>query len=81
MRYLRGTLMLSDGRFCGRRNSRSTQPRCTIDPAFDGRVRELVRDWGVEKSAELTQEIIVNLRPGTGSYSLSTRLWTFSPGD
>lgn len=65
MRYLRGTLMLSDGRFCGRRNSRSTQPRCTIDPPFDARLRELVRNWGVEKSAELIQEIIENLRSGT----------------
>lgn len=44
---------------------RPAQSRCTIDPPFDGRVRELVRDCGVEKSAELIQEMIVNLRSGT----------------
>ena len=31
----------------------------TIDPPFDQRVRELVRDWGAEKSPELIEEMIV----------------------
>lgn len=31
----------------------------TIDPPFDGRVRELVRDWGTEKTPELIEEMIV----------------------
>ena len=31
----------------------------TIDPPFDERVRELVRDWGAEKSPELIEELIV----------------------
>ena len=31
----------------------------TVDPPFDARVRELVRDWGAEKSSELIEEMIV----------------------
>ncbi len=31
----------------------------TINPPFDARVRELVRDWGTEKSSELIEEMIV----------------------
>jgi uncharacterized protein (TIGR00730 family) len=31
----------------------------TVDPPFDARVRELVRDWGAEKSPELIEEMIV----------------------
>lgn len=31
----------------------------SIDPPFDARVRELVRDWGAEKSPELIEEMIV----------------------
>jgi len=30
-----------------------------VDPPFDARVRELVRDWGAEKSPELIEEMIV----------------------
>ena len=30
----------------------------TIEPPFDARVRELVRDWGAEKSPELIEEMI-----------------------
>src|SRR5947199_1047635 len=31
----------------------------TVDPPFYARVRELVRDWGAEKSPELIEEMIV----------------------
>ena len=31
----------------------------TVNPPFDARVRELVRDWGTEKSSELIEEMIV----------------------
>jgi len=31
----------------------------TVDPPFDERVRQLVRDWGAEKSPELIEEMIV----------------------
>ncbi len=33
--------------------------RWTIAPPFDERVRELVRDWGADKSPELIEEMIV----------------------
>src|SRR6266705_5920665 len=38
---------------------RPTRRQWTVDPPFDMRVRELVRDWGAEKSAELIEEMIV----------------------
>ena len=31
----------------------------SVDPPFDARVRELVREWGAEKSPELIEEMIV----------------------
>ncbi len=31
----------------------------TVDPPFDARVRELVRDWAADKSSELIEEMIV----------------------
>ncbi len=31
----------------------------SVDPPFDQRVRDLVRDWGAEKSPELIEELIV----------------------
>src|SRR5438132_3065714 len=31
----------------------------TVDPPFDARVKDLVRDWGAEKNPELIEEIIV----------------------
>ena len=31
----------------------------TIEPPFDERVRELVEDWGTEKTPELIEEMIV----------------------
>ncbi len=40
-------------------HDRPTRRQWTVDPPFDVRVRELVRDWGAEKSAELIEEMIV----------------------
>ena len=40
-------------------HDRPTRRHWTVDPPFDKRVRELVRDWGAEKSAELIEEMIV----------------------
>ena len=36
-----------------------TRRQWTVDPPFDARVRELVREWGAEKSPELVEEMIV----------------------
>src|SRR6266571_5074700 len=40
-------------------HDRPTRRQWTVDPPFDVRVRELIRDWGAEKSAELIEEMIV----------------------
>src|SRR6266446_8815305 len=31
----------------------------TVDPPFDARVKDLVRDWGADKNPELIEEMIV----------------------
>ena len=36
-----------------------TRRQWTVDPPFDARVRELVREWGAERSPELIEEMIV----------------------
>jgi uncharacterized protein (TIGR00730 family) len=36
-----------------------TRRQWSVDPPFDQRVRDLVRDWGAEKSPELIEELIV----------------------
>jgi hypothetical protein len=36
-----------------------TRRQWTVDPPFDARVCELVREWGAEKSPELIEEMIV----------------------
>lgn len=51
----------------------------SIDPPFDARVRELVADWGAEKSPELIEEMIVTVlkmardEMGTGDLKLINR--------
>src|SRR6266550_5144953 len=40
-------------------HDRPTRRQWTVDPPFDVRDRELIRDWGAEKSAELIEEMIV----------------------
>ena len=42
----------------GTHGQRSRQ-QWTVGPPFNKRVRELVRDWGTEKSPELIEEMIV----------------------
>jgi hypothetical protein len=50
-----------------------------IDPAFVARVRGLVADWGVEKSPELIEELIITAlkmgrdKMGTGDLKLMNR--------
>jgi uncharacterized protein (TIGR00730 family) len=39
--------------------SQPTRRQWTVDPPFDARVRQLVREWGAEKSPELIEEMIV----------------------
>jgi uncharacterized protein (TIGR00730 family) len=36
-----------------------TRRQWAVDPPFDARVRDMVRDWGAEKSPELIEEMIV----------------------
>lgn len=51
----------------------------TIDPPFDVRVRQLVADWGAEKSPELIEELIITAlkmardKMGTGDLKLMNR--------
>ncbi len=40
-------------------HDQSARRQWTVDPPFDERVRQLVRDWGAEKSPELIEEMIV----------------------
>jgi hypothetical protein len=67
VRYLRGHIdallwkILGEAQFPIGRRSRDAQSIRRLTHAL----RELVRDWGVEASAELIQEMIVNLRSGT----------------
>src|SRR3954464_8838147 len=50
-----------------------------IEPPFDARVRELVADWGAEKSPELIEELIITAlqmardKMGTGDLKLMNR--------
>lgn len=37
----------------------STRRQWSVDPPFDARVRDLVRDWGAKKTPELIEEMIV----------------------
>ena len=51
----------------------------SIGPEFDARIRQLVADWGAEKSPELIEELIVTAlkmardRMGTGDLKLMNR--------
>ncbi len=63
----------------GATHNQPSQRQSTIDPAFDERVRELVSDWGAEKSPELIEEMIVTVlkmardKMGTADLKLMTR--------
>src|SRR5207248_7456401 len=41
------------------KEARKHSGQWTIEPPFDERVRELVEDWGTEKTPELIEEMIV----------------------
>jgi uncharacterized protein (TIGR00730 family) len=43
----------------GTTHDQPTRRQWSVDPPFDARVQELVRDWGAEKSPELIEEMIV----------------------
>jgi len=43
----------------GTTHGQGARQQWTVDPPFNTRVRELVRDWGTEKSPELIEEMIV----------------------
>ncbi|HEV2842644.1 MAG TPA: TIGR00730 family Rossman fold protein [Chthoniobacterales bacterium] len=63
----------------GATHDQPTRRQSTIDPPFDARVRELVADWGAEKSPELIEEMIVTAlkmardRMGTADLKLINR--------
>ncbi len=56
-----------------------TRRTTNISPQFEARIRQLVADWGVEKSPELVEELIVTAlkmgsdRMGTGDLKLLNR--------
>jgi uncharacterized protein (TIGR00730 family) len=59
--------------------SQPTRRQSSIDPPFDARVRQLVADWGAEKSPELIEEMIITAlqmardKMGTGDLKLMNR--------
>jgi uncharacterized protein (TIGR00730 family) len=63
----------------GATHNQSTRRQSAIDPPFDKRVRELVADWGAEKSPELIEEMIITVlqmardKMGTGDLKLMNR--------
>ena len=63
----------------GATHDQPTRRQSTIDPPFDARVRQLVADWGAEKSPELIEEMIVTAlkmardRMSTGDLKLMNR--------
>jgi uncharacterized protein (TIGR00730 family) len=63
----------------GATHDQPTRRQSSIDPPFDARVRQLVADWGAEKSPELIEEMIVTAlkmardKMGTGDLKLMNR--------
>jgi len=63
----------------GTTSNQPTRRQATIDPPFDARVRQLVADWGAEKSPELIEEMIITAlkmardKMGTGDLKLMNR--------
>lgn len=63
----------------GTTHDQPTQRQSSIEPPFDERVRQLVADWGAEKSPELIEEMIVTAllmardKMGTGDLKLMNR--------
>ena len=63
----------------GATHDQPSRRQSSIDPPFDERVRQLVADWGAEKSPELIEELIVTAlkmardKMGTGDLKLMNR--------
>jgi uncharacterized protein (TIGR00730 family) len=63
----------------GTTHDQPTRRQSSIEPPFDERVRQLVADWGAEKSPELIEEIIITAlkmardKMGTGDLKLMNR--------
>ena len=63
----------------GATHNQPTRRQSAIDPPFDQRVRQLVADWGAEKSPELIEEMIITAlqmardKMGTGDLKLMNR--------
>lgn len=63
----------------GATHNQPSSRQSSIDPPFDERVRQLVADWGAEKSPELIEEMIVTAlkmardQMGTGDLKLMNR--------
>jgi uncharacterized protein (TIGR00730 family) len=63
----------------GATHDQPVRRQSTIDPPFDARVRQLVTDWGAEKSPELIEELIITAlkmardKMGTGDLKLMNR--------
>jgi uncharacterized protein (TIGR00730 family) len=63
----------------GATHNQSSRRQSSIDPPFDERVRQLVADWGADKSPELIEEMIVTAlkmardKMGTGDLKLMNR--------
>jgi uncharacterized protein (TIGR00730 family) len=63
----------------GATHDQPTRRQSSIDPPFDERVRQLVADWGAEKSPELIEEMIITAlqmardKMGTGDLKLMNR--------
>lgn len=63
----------------GATHNQPAHRQSSIDPPFDARVRQLVADWGAEKSPELIEELIITALKmardgmGTGDLKLMNR--------
>src|SRR5438045_5656051 len=63
----------------GATHDQPARRQSAIDPPFDARVRQLVADWGAEKSPEVIEELIVTAlkmardKMGTGDLKLMNR--------
>src|SRR5881392_3057500 len=63
----------------GATHDQPARRQSAIDPPFEARVRQLVADWGTEKSPELIEELIITAlkmardKMGTGDLKLMNR--------
>lgn len=63
----------------GATHDQPSRRQSSIEPPFDERVRQLVKDWGAEKSPELIEEMIITAlkmardKMGTGDLKLMNR--------